>query len=149
MATAMAGQAQAAELSCDEAMTRVDTFGRLHWSDRVWASPAWAVVLDEGCGLECGFADPEEVRYVIDQGALLDKELRVGTATRLPWGLKRSDGPKEAAIALAKLIPGEGGMNVREGGPTYNLDIPGCDTWIEVTFDGDRGIKAVSLNSQP
>ena len=145
---ALAGQAQAADLSCDEALARVDTFGRLRWKDPVKAIPKWAVKVD--CESECVFFDPEGTRYeFIARDYMGDKELTAGTGTPWPWGLKADDGPAEVKAKLARLLPNEGGMNVREGGPTYNLDIADCMVWIEVTFEGERGIKAVSLNAQP
>jgi hypothetical protein len=144
---ALAGQAQAAGLSCDEALARVDTFGRLRWKDPVKTPPAWAVEVE--CQFECYFADPEGTRYALGDGFMMDKELVAGTGTPWPWGLDSHDGPAEAKAKLARLLPNEGSMNVREGGPTYNLDIADCMVWIEVTFEGERGIKAVSLNAQP
>ncbi|MDB5471065.1 MAG: hypothetical protein JWR84_2625 [Caulobacter sp.] len=145
----LAGQAGAADLSCDEAMARVDTFGRLPFSAKVETPPDWAIYVDGNCADECGFAEPEGASYWANSGYLLDKELWTGTDTPWPWGLKSDDGPKEVAAVLARLLPYEGRMTDRKGGPTYNLDILGCDVWIEVTFEGERGIKAVSLNSQP
>ncbi len=117
---AVAGQVQAATLSCNEALARVDTFGRLRWKDPVKVPPTWA-----------------------------DKELKAGTATPWPWGLEADDGPADVKAKLLRLLPNEGSMSGREGGLTYNLDIADCMVWIEVTFQGERGIKAVSLNAQP
>lgn len=132
-------------MNCDEALSRVDTFGRLRWKDPVKTVPDWAV--DFSYVDRRAFSDPEGVRYEVDQDYMLDKEL---TGAKVwPWGLKAGDGPAEVKAKLARLLPNEGSMSVREGGPTYNLAIADCMAWIEVTFEGERGIKAVSLNAQP
>lgn len=148
LSLAIAGQACAGELTCEETLQRVDTFGEMRWSD-----PAPAFVgakVDFDCMSDCSFIDLQGVEYEYLDDVLMDKQLRAGTGTPWPWGLDASDGPAEVRAKLAKLLPNEGSMSVREGGPTYNLDIPGCGAWIEVTFGAEgRGIKAVSLNAQP
>jgi len=145
---AVAGHARAGDLTCEEALRRVDTFGEMRWFD-----PAPALVgskVDFDCMSDCSFTDLQGVEYEYLNNLLTDKQLRAGTGTPWPWGLDASDGPAEVRAKLAKLLPKEGSMSVREGGPTYNLDIPGCGAWIEVTFGAEgRGIKAVSLNAQP
>ncbi len=147
VALAFVGSAQAAELSCDEALSRVDTFGRLRWKDPVKAPPAWAVEVE--CQFECYFAEPEGTHYALGDGFIMDKELPAGTATAWPWGLAANDGPAEAKAKLARLLPGPP-LAVAPDEPTvYFLNIADCMVWIEVTFEGERGIKAVSLNAQP
>lgn len=147
VALAFAGSAQAAELSCDEALSRVDTFGRLRWKDPVKTPPAWAIKVE--CQFECYFAEPEGTRYALGDGFMMDKELPAGTATPWPWGLKASDGPAEVKAKLALLLPGNPlAASPHEAG-VYFLNIADCMAWIEVTFEGERGIKAVSLNAQP
>jgi hypothetical protein len=141
----LAGQAQAADLSCDEALSRVDTFGRLRWKDRVKTVPAWAV--DVSCPDECAYADPEGVRYGFHGEYMLDKEL---TGAKVwPWGLKANDGPAEVKAKLARLLPGDPLAAAPHEAGVYFLNIADCMVWIEVAFDGERGIKAVSLNAQP
>lgn len=144
---AVAGQVQAATLSCDEALARVDTFGRLRWKDPVKAPPTWAAKVD--CAYDCVFSDPEGTRYELIDHYMTDKELMAGTATPWPWGLEADDGPADVKAKLLRLLPNEGSISGREGGLTYNLDIADCMVWIEVTFQGERRIKAVSLNAQP
>jgi hypothetical protein len=144
---ALAGPALAVEPTCKAAMAKVDTFGLQGWFNAY--PPMHGRAMDMDCASECDFTDQTGVHYQYLDGQLTDKMLAAGTATPWPWGLDETDGPGEVKAKLARLLPGEGSMSVREGGPTYNLDIPGCDAWIEVTFAGERGIKAVSLNAQP
>lgn len=143
----LSGRAEAGEMTCLEALSRVDTFGELRWPDPPPALSGQTVDFDWGS--ECDFIDLQGVRYEYLDGRLTDKALPAGTRTPWPWGLQASDGPTEVKAKLARLLPNEGAMNIREGGPTYNLDIADCMAWIEVTFEGERGIKAVSLNAQP
>lgn len=144
---AIAGPAWAEDQVCAEAMARVDTFGTVRWLDPY---PLLRLrTMDRDCDDLCVFEDGDGVRYEILDTQITDKMPPAGTSTPWPWGLEASDGPEEVKAKLARLLPNEGGMNIRDGGPTYNLDVPGCGAWIEVTFAGERGIKAVSLNAQP
>ncbi|MDO9337853.1 MAG: hypothetical protein Q7T61_15770 [Caulobacter sp.] len=146
-ALAFGGAVQAEDLSCNEILARVDTFGRLRWKDPIKAPPAWAVTVN--CKADCEFSEPEGTRYALGDGGLLDKELKAGTATPWPWGLDSKDGPAEAKAKLSRLLPGKSLAVSPDDPATWFVVIPPCMTWIEVSFEGERGIRAVSLNAQP
>ncbi|RYF90352.1 MAG: hypothetical protein EON95_17125 [Caulobacteraceae bacterium] len=111
------------------------------------APPAWAVTVN--CKADCEFSEPEGTRYALGDGGLLDKELKAGTATPWPWGLDSKDGPAEAKAKLSRLLPGKSLAVSPDDPATWFVVIPPCMTWIEVSFEGERGIRAVSLNAQP
>lgn len=136
----------ASAMTCEEALSRVDTFGRLRWKDPVSAPPAWAVEVD--CAADCEFSDPEGTRYALGDGFMLDKEIKAGAGTHWPWGLESGDGPGEAKVKLARLLPGALAKSPDDPS-VYYLNIEACMAWLEIAFDGERGIKAVSLNAQP
>jgi hypothetical protein len=137
---------------CVRAMANVDTFGEVRWLDGVRTIPAGSseVRCEPDNPRACRFHDRLGVAYETLDGTIVDKELGVGPASPLPWGLRRDDPPAVVRGKLSMLSAGLAHDGVREGYRTVELRLPQCDdVWVEVRFDPGRGVRSISLNAQP
>jgi len=149
LAALLAGcAAEARPITCEAEVKALDGFGRLSWFDDVAALPAWAQ--SPTCFWEnCEFSDPEGVHYATIDRFILDKELTVSSAAKLPWGLKPTDRPIDVMWKLRRLTGLRPNLLEDEGQPMIHLLFQSCDVWVEVHFNKDNRVEVLSLNAQP